>query len=184
MQFAANKKWAMSPLLSPPAGVHTDKTLSDKFVCTARIPRIAGKFNGCRDFEGWVTRGGQELDSDRISSAQGSRSPVTRSTVKPASRSLREIFDTRCGRLRFQVSKPDIKAGPSSARRDFSRRVCGGTISRRARSLERAIASGETTYYSRLRETGYERSPVRGQSCIGFFGIALRGVDAGETITE
>jgi hypothetical protein len=24
VQFAANKKWAMSPLLSPPAGAHTE----------------------------------------------------------------------------------------------------------------------------------------------------------------
>jgi hypothetical protein len=24
-EFAANKKWAMSPLLSPPAGAHTEK---------------------------------------------------------------------------------------------------------------------------------------------------------------
>jgi hypothetical protein len=66
VQFAANKKWAMSPLLSPPAGVHTDKTLSDKFVCTARIPRIAGKFNGHRDFGIWVTLGVWRKDFDRI----------------------------------------------------------------------------------------------------------------------
>jgi hypothetical protein len=53
----------MSPLLSPPAGMHTDKTLSDKFVCTARIPRIVGKFNGDRDFSRWAILG----NGDRIS---------------------------------------------------------------------------------------------------------------------
>jgi hypothetical protein len=71
VQFAANKKWAMSPLLSPPAGVHTDKTLSDKFVCTARIPRIAGKFNGRRDFGRWLISGWQSPDLDAFSIRRG-----------------------------------------------------------------------------------------------------------------
>jgi hypothetical protein len=31
--FSANKKWAVSPLISPPAGMVT-ATLADKLVCT------------------------------------------------------------------------------------------------------------------------------------------------------
>jgi hypothetical protein len=43
-EFAANKKWAMSPLLSPPAGVFTG-CMADKFVCMSRIGQFATKFN-------------------------------------------------------------------------------------------------------------------------------------------
>jgi len=46
VQFAANKKWAMSPLISPPAGVHTDETLSDKFVCTPEYRESPGNSMG------------------------------------------------------------------------------------------------------------------------------------------
>jgi hypothetical protein len=42
--FAANKKWAVSPLISPPAGAVT-ATQADKFVCIVIIRRNAGKFN-------------------------------------------------------------------------------------------------------------------------------------------
>src|ERR1035437_866319 len=43
--FAANKKWAVSPLLSPPAGILT-ATMTDKFVCIVIIRLNGGKFNG------------------------------------------------------------------------------------------------------------------------------------------
>src|ERR1700679_739349 len=41
--FAPNKKWAVGPLISPPAGVLT-ATRADKFVCMVIIRRNAGKF--------------------------------------------------------------------------------------------------------------------------------------------
>ena len=41
--FAPNKKWAVGPLISPPAGVLT-ATRADKFVCMVIIRRSAGKF--------------------------------------------------------------------------------------------------------------------------------------------
>src|SRR6185312_12851116 len=44
VEFAANKKWALSPLISPPAGSLT-ATPTDKRVCLYRIRRIRGKFN-------------------------------------------------------------------------------------------------------------------------------------------
>jgi hypothetical protein len=44
-KFSANKKWAVSPLISPPAGVLT-ATQADKFVCILSIGQNAGKFNG------------------------------------------------------------------------------------------------------------------------------------------
>jgi hypothetical protein len=39
-----NKKWAVSPLISPPAGIPT-ATKADKFVCILSIRRFAAKFN-------------------------------------------------------------------------------------------------------------------------------------------
>jgi hypothetical protein len=42
--FAPNKKWAVSPLISPPAGEFT-ATQADKFVCILSIRRNARKFN-------------------------------------------------------------------------------------------------------------------------------------------
>jgi hypothetical protein len=44
-KFAPNKKWAVSPLISPPAGAVT-ANLADKFVCILSIGQNAGKFNG------------------------------------------------------------------------------------------------------------------------------------------
>ncbi len=44
-KFAPKKKWAVSPLLSPPAGRNT-ANMADKFVCLYRIRRNRGKFNG------------------------------------------------------------------------------------------------------------------------------------------
>jgi hypothetical protein len=44
-EFAPNKKWALSPLISPPAGKPT-ATQADKLVCILRIRRNVGKFNG------------------------------------------------------------------------------------------------------------------------------------------
>ena len=46
-EFAPNKKWALSPLISPPAGKPT-ATQADKLVCILRIRRNAVKFNGER----------------------------------------------------------------------------------------------------------------------------------------
>jgi hypothetical protein len=43
--FAPNKKWAVSPLISPPAGAVTAK-LADKFVCIISIGQNGRKFNG------------------------------------------------------------------------------------------------------------------------------------------
>jgi hypothetical protein len=43
-KFSANKKWAVSPLISPPAGAVT-ATQADKFVCTPSIRRSLRKFN-------------------------------------------------------------------------------------------------------------------------------------------
>jgi hypothetical protein len=42
---SANKKWAVSPLISPPAGVDT-AILADKLVCIVIIRRNAGNING------------------------------------------------------------------------------------------------------------------------------------------
>jgi 4-hydroxybenzoate polyprenyltransferase len=44
-EFSANKKWAISPLISPPAGAVT-AILADKFVCILSISQNAGNFNG------------------------------------------------------------------------------------------------------------------------------------------
>jgi hypothetical protein len=44
-EFSANKKWAVSPLISPPAGADT-ANLADKLVCILSISQNAGKFNG------------------------------------------------------------------------------------------------------------------------------------------
>jgi hypothetical protein len=44
LKFSANKKWAISPLISPPAGVPT-ATQADKFVCILSIGQNAGIFN-------------------------------------------------------------------------------------------------------------------------------------------
>jgi hypothetical protein len=43
--FSANKKWAISPLISPPAGAVT-AILADKLVCILSIGQNAGNFNG------------------------------------------------------------------------------------------------------------------------------------------
>jgi hypothetical protein len=43
--LAPNKKWALGPLISPPAGLPT-ATMADKFVCRAIIRRFEGNFNG------------------------------------------------------------------------------------------------------------------------------------------
>jgi hypothetical protein len=43
-KIAANKKWAMSPLISPPAGAVTEYP-ADKLVCMVIIRRFAAKFN-------------------------------------------------------------------------------------------------------------------------------------------
>jgi hypothetical protein len=43
-EFSANKKWAVSPLISPPAGVIT-ATQADKLVCTLTIDQNGRKFN-------------------------------------------------------------------------------------------------------------------------------------------
>jgi hypothetical protein len=45
LEFSANKKWAVSPLISPPAGAVT-ANLADKLVCIFSISQNAGKFNG------------------------------------------------------------------------------------------------------------------------------------------
>jgi hypothetical protein len=123
VQFAANKKWAMSPLLSPPAGVHTDKTLSDKFVCTARIPRIAGKFNGRSDFERLAIPGGHGLDSNRTSTGFHFLRPLAcllhnrqRSSI---SRSPHEIPKNRRSRPRLLVSEPANQAEPTKREAAF-----------------------------------------------------------------
>ena len=44
-KLGPKKKWAVSPLLSPPAGKVT-ANLADKFVCMYRIRPNCGKFNG------------------------------------------------------------------------------------------------------------------------------------------
>jgi hypothetical protein len=44
-KFAANKKWAISPLISPPAGAVT-ATQADKLVCILSIGQNAAEFNG------------------------------------------------------------------------------------------------------------------------------------------
>jgi hypothetical protein len=44
LKFSANKKWAVSPLISPPAGVFT-ATQADKLVCISSIGQNAGNFN-------------------------------------------------------------------------------------------------------------------------------------------
>jgi hypothetical protein len=44
-KFSANKKWAISPLISPPAGAVT-ANLADKLVCILSIGQNAGIFNG------------------------------------------------------------------------------------------------------------------------------------------
>ena len=41
--LAPNKKWAVSPLISPPAGLPTT-TMADKFVCIVIIRRFGGDF--------------------------------------------------------------------------------------------------------------------------------------------
>src|SRR5580698_11496888 len=51
--FAANKKWAFGPLISPPAGAHTEKT-GGQTRCTLRIQRNLRKFN-------YLRRGGPPL---------------------------------------------------------------------------------------------------------------------------
>jgi hypothetical protein len=43
-EFSANKKWAVSPLISPPAGALT-ATQADKFVCIFSIGQNGGIFN-------------------------------------------------------------------------------------------------------------------------------------------
>jgi hypothetical protein len=43
-KFAPNKKWAVSPLISPPAGILT-ATQADKLVCNSSIRRFVQKFN-------------------------------------------------------------------------------------------------------------------------------------------
>jgi hypothetical protein len=44
MKFSANKKWAVSPLISPPAGVPT-ATQADKFVCILSIGQNVADIN-------------------------------------------------------------------------------------------------------------------------------------------
>ncbi len=43
-KFAPNKKWAVSPLISPPAGKHA-ATMADKFVCIVIIRLLPTNFN-------------------------------------------------------------------------------------------------------------------------------------------
>ncbi len=55
-QFAPNKKWAISPLISPPAGQPTANE-ADKLARIPRILRIAAKLNaGCRILAIFATR--------------------------------------------------------------------------------------------------------------------------------
>jgi hypothetical protein len=44
LEFSANKKWAISPLISPPAGAVT-AIQADKLVCIFSIGQNAGNFN-------------------------------------------------------------------------------------------------------------------------------------------
>jgi hypothetical protein len=53
--FSANKKWAISPLISPPAGAVT-AILADKLVCILSIGQNAGNINGKVEKQGTGVR--------------------------------------------------------------------------------------------------------------------------------
>ena len=66
-ELAPNKKWAISPLISPPAGAHTGNCLADKRVCAYRIRRIAGKYNRQRPRgRTWLERPSRNIEGMRL----------------------------------------------------------------------------------------------------------------------
>jgi hypothetical protein len=132
--------------------------------------------------------GGEESDFDRISARfpfnPGLRLPVAQiegNTVLPAVRVKSSKPDA--GVLGHRSLDRQIKPGPQMRGAIFLVENAAQQSAPIARSLESGIASESTTHYSRLHETRYECSLVRGQSCINSRDLLCVTRGAGETIT-